>query len=162
MLKKVLPVLRVLSIVQEGGLTRHDWAKGTRGLSKVPVRWNLPRGPLQHVGGLGADRSLGELLQDVWQFRGNVDLLCAEHGVGKRHRSPQTRTRLERIKVCCGGRKGWLASPGHSERRDGQRTQGPGQSTGSRVPSLKPSGGRGSGAGLGGVRDLEPGRGWCV
>lgn len=61
----------------------------------------LPRGPLQHVGGLGADRGLRELLQDVRQLRGNVDLLRAEHGVGKRHRSPQTGTRLGRIRVCC-------------------------------------------------------------
>lgn len=38
----------------------------------------LPRGPLQHVGGLGADRCLGELLQDVRQFRWDVDLLRAE------------------------------------------------------------------------------------
>lgn len=54
-------------------------------------RLRLPRGPLQHVGGLGADGRLGELLQDVGQLGRDVDLLRAEQGVGQRHRSPKTR-----------------------------------------------------------------------
>lgn len=84
---------RVLGGRQQGAEQR------CRGGQEAPGR--LPRGPLQHVGGLGADRGLRELLQDVRQLRGNVDLLRAEHGVGKRHRSPQTGTRLGRIRVCC-------------------------------------------------------------
>lgn len=124
----------------------------------------LPRGPLQHVGGLGADRSLGELLQDVRQLWGNVDLLRAEHGIGKRHRSSQTATRLGRIKVCQrgadgsasrvrGGGGGGAATAAGLRRRDSRPPPGlePGRDPGFRIPDLKAACGSEFGAGLGAV-----------
>lgn len=70
------------------------------------ARVRLPRGPLQQVGGLSADGSLGELLQDVRQLGGDVDLLRAEHGVGKRHHSSgPDRDRLGESRCATGSKR---------------------------------------------------------
>lgn len=130
-------VLRVGPLVQVGGFTRHDWTCRRAGSCRCWPKRGLPRGPLENVGRLGADRSLGELLQDVRQFGGDVDLLRAEHGVGKRHRSPQTRTKLEGGRGG-GGEEGRLGQPGARGRRACQGVPGPG----SQVPSLDPGRGQ--------------------
>lgn len=88
------------SVLRVAPCPRHEDSRAPLGPGRADSARRLPGGPLKHVAGLGADRGLGELLQDVRQFWGNVDLLRAEHGLGKRHRS--LRTRLGRIKVCCG------------------------------------------------------------
>lgn len=50
---------------------------------------NLRVGPLQYILWLGTNGGLGELFQDVWQFRRNVDLLWTINGfVLLRHNSP--------------------------------------------------------------------------
>ena len=77
-----------------------------------------------------------------------MDLLRAEHGVGKRHRSQQTRTKLEEPRCAAegeGGEEGRIGQPGARRRRACQGAPGPG----SQVPSVEPGQGRGSGAGRG-------------
>ena len=73
-----------------------------------------------------------------------MDLLRAEHRVGKRHRSPQTRTKLEEPRCAEGGEggeEGRIGQPGERGRRACQGAPGPG----SQVPSLEPGRGRWSG-----------------
>ena len=77
-----------------------------------------------------------------------MDLLRAEHGVGKGHRSQQTRTKLEEPRCAAegeGGEEGRIGQPGRRRRRACQGAPGPG----SQVPSVEPGRGRGSGAGRG-------------
>lgn len=92
-----------------------------------------------------------------------MDLLSAEHGVGKRHRSQQTRTKLEEPRCAAegeGGEEGRIGQPGARGRRACQGAPGPG----SQVPSLEPGRGRGSGAGPGSrIRNQvgAPGLNWA-
>lgn len=150
-------VLRVGPLVQVEGFTRHDWTCRRAGSCRCWPKRGLPRGPLENVGRLGADRSLGELLQDVRQFGGDVDLLRAEHGVGKRHRSPQTRTKLEGGK---GEEEGRIGQPGARGRRACQGVPGAGV-PGPEFrawPGPAVCGTRGAGGGVPGLNWARPGR----
>ena len=69
---------------------------------------NLRVGPLQYILWLGTNGGLGELFQDVWQFRRNVDLLWTINGfVLLRHNSP---FQNKMLMYCLHGRKDCMKS----------------------------------------------------
>lgn len=104
-----IPVTFFFFLTQRSHFLPRGWCASFVSLlySVTAPRPALPRRPLQHVRRLRTDGSLGELLEDVRQLRGDVDLLRAEHGVGQRHRSGQTAAaRDERQVSAAGGGEG--------------------------------------------------------